>query len=376
MIMKKVSVLLSFMFFVFTIVIAQNKENLVEIKKNSKNMIFNKLGKAPKTPAYQSEGYWVWGSSVVKSPDGKYHMYVSRFPKSLPFHPGWMVASEIVHAVSDNIEGPYTFSDVALPARGPQYWDGKSTHNPRIFYYNNKYYLIYMGSTHPFEEPNFENLTLDSKWCIVARSNKRIGLAVSDSPYGPWKRKDEPLLDTEPNTFYSFLISNPSPIIQEDGSVMMIFKGRHYTPEGKHSNMAMGVAYAKSIEGPYQILNDKKPIFQVDIQGEAEDPFLWKDEKGYHVVFKDQLGQYTGEHGCGVLAHSKDGLKWTVDSDPKAYSLFIEWEDGSVSKQGQLERPFIYFEDGKPKCMFFATMDGPGGFENGKNTWNMCIPIE
>jgi hypothetical protein len=52
----------------------------------------------------------------VKSPDGKYHMYVSRFPKSLPFHPRWMVASEIVHAVSDKIQGPYTFSDVALPA--------------------------------------------------------------------------------------------------------------------------------------------------------------------------------------------------------------------------------------------------------------------
>lgn len=107
--MKRMSVLLSFLLFVLTTVVAQNKENFVEIKKNSKNRIFNKLGKAPRIPAFQSEGYWVWGSSVVKSPDGKYHMYVSRFPKSLPFHPGWMVASEIVHAVSDNIEGPYTF---------------------------------------------------------------------------------------------------------------------------------------------------------------------------------------------------------------------------------------------------------------------------
>ena len=76
-------------------------------------------------------------------------MFVSRFPKKLPFHPGWMVASEIVHAVSDIPQGPYRFSDIALPARGAQYWDGRSTHNPRILKQNGKYYLIYMGSTQP-----------------------------------------------------------------------------------------------------------------------------------------------------------------------------------------------------------------------------------
>lgn len=359
---------------------SQQLDNLVALKKNSQNRLFHNLGKAQKVPAFQSEGYWVWGSSVLKSPDGKYHMYVSRFPKSLPFHPGWMVASEIVHAVSDKIQGPYTFSDVALPSRGAQYWDGKSTHNPRIFYHKGKYYLIYMliymGSTHPFENPTYDELTLDSKWCIVGRANKRIGLAVAESPYGPWKRMDEPIIKTEPNTFYSFLTSNPSPVIQEDGSVLMIFKGRHYTDGDKYSSMSLGVAYAKNIEGPYVVLNNKQPIFQVDGQGEAEDPFLWKDSEGYHIIFKDHVAKFTGERGGGAMAHSSDGINWTVDPDPKAYSLTVEWEDGSIGKQGQLERPFIYFENGKPVYIFFATMDGPGGFENATRSWNMCIPIK
>lgn len=355
---------------------SQQLDNLVALKKNSQNWLFHNLGKAQKVPAFQSEGYWVWGSSVLKSPDGKYHMYVSRFPKSLPFHPGWMVASEIVHAVSDKIQGPYTFSDVALPSRGAQYWDGKSTHNPRIFYHKGKYYLIYMGSTHPFENPTYDELTLDSKWCIVGRANKRIGLAVAESPYGPWKRMDEPIIKTEPNTFYSFLTSNPSPVIQEDGSVLMIFKGRHYTDDDKYSSMSLGVAYAKNIEGPYEVLNNKQPIFQVDGQGEAEDPFLWKDSEGYHIIFKDHVAKFTGERGGGAMAHSSDGINWTVDPDPKAYSLTVEWEDGSIGKQGQLERPFIYFENGKPVYIFFATMDGPGGFENATLSWNMCIPIK
>ena len=361
--------------FICTATSAQKIDNLVELKQKSHNPLFHNLGKASRTPAFESEGYWVWGSSVVKGEDGKYHMFVSRFPKSLPFHPGWMVASEIVHAVSDVPQGPYKFSDVALPARGSQYWDGRSTHNPRILKQNGKYYLIYMGSTHPFADPTYKQLTLDSPWCIVGRSNKRIGMAVADSPYGPWKRLDEPILKTKANTFYSFLTSNPSPIIQEDGSVMMIFKGRSYKGNDGNSEMSLGMAYAPSIEGPYQVLNNNQPIFQVDGQGEAEDPYLWKDKDGYHAIFKDHVSKFTGERGGGVMAHSKDGIRWTVDKNPKAYSRTVEYSDGKVEMQGQLERPFILFENGKPAYIFFATMDGPGGFENASNSWNMVIPI-
>ena len=357
-------------------VFAQKIENLTKLKRQSENELFHHLGQAPRTPAFESEGYWVWGSSVIKGNDGKYHMFVSRFPKSLPFHPGWMVASEIVHAISDTPEGPYKFSDIALPARGAQYWDGRSTHNPRILEYQNKYYLIYMGSTHPFANPTYDQLTLDSPWCTVGRSNKRIGLAIADSPYGPWKRFDEPILKTKPNTFYSFLVSNPSPIIQEDGSVMMIFKGRTYVGDDKFSDMALGMAYAPSIEGPYTVLNNGQPIFQVDGQGEAEDPFLWKDSRGYHPIFKDHVAKFTGEKGGGVMAHSPNGIQWTIDKDPKAYSRTVEWEDGKVEMQGQLERPFLLFENGKATHAFFATMNGAGGFDNATQSWNMVIPIK
>lgn len=373
--MKRYSLLFLIATYICMAASAQKIDNLVELKQKSHNSLFHHLGKASRTPAFESEGYWVWGSSVVKGEDGKYHMFVSRFPKSLPFHPGWMVASEIVHAISDVPQGPYKFSDVALPARGSQYWDGRSTHNPRILKQNGKYYLIYMGSTHPFADPTYEQLTLDSKWCIVGRSNKRIGIAVADSPYGPWKRMDEPILKTKPNTFYSFLTSNPSPIIQEDGSVMMIFKGRSYKGNDGNSEMSLGMAYAPSIEGPYQVVNNDQPIFQVDGQGEAEDPYLWKDKDDFHAIFKDHVSKFTGERGGGVMAHSKDGIQWTVDKDPKAYSLTVEYIDGKIEKQGQLERPFIFFENGKPAYIFFATMDGPGGFENASNSWNMVIPI-
>ena len=95
-----------------------------------------------------------------------------------------------------------------------------------------------------------------------------------------------------------------------------------------------------------------------------------------HILFKDHVAKFTGERGGGVMAHSENGIQWTVDKAPKAYSRTIEWEDGKVEMQGQLERPFIFFENGKPTYIFFATMDGPGGFENASHSWNMVIPIK
>ena len=111
---------------------SQTLREVQQKKTKSQNPLFHKLGKAHKAPAFECEDWWVWGSSVIKGEDGKYHMFVSRFPKSLPFHPGWMVASEIVHATSDVPQGPYKLSDIALTERGAQYWDGRSAHNPRI----------------------------------------------------------------------------------------------------------------------------------------------------------------------------------------------------------------------------------------------------
>ena len=98
------------------------------------------------------EGYWVWCGSVIKGEDNRYHMFASRWRKTLPMHPGWLLESEIVHAVCDTPDGEFQFEEVVLPARGAEYWDGRSTHNPHIIKYEGKYVLYYMGTTHPFTD--------------------------------------------------------------------------------------------------------------------------------------------------------------------------------------------------------------------------------
>lgn len=350
-------------------------DSLLSQKNTTTNSIFKNLGKASKTSGFGMKGYWVWDGSAVKADDGKYHMFCSRWPDSLLMHPAWMATSEIIHCVSDKAEGPYKFVNTVFAARGAQYWDGRSTFNPQVFKHNGKYYMFYTGSTHPFEEPTPKAFGLKSKWCIVGRSNKRVGLAIADNVNGPWKRFDKPLLATEPNTFYSFLTSNPTAVIHEDGSVLLMFKGRSHLGN-LHSGMSLGVASANNIEGPYTVLNNKKPVFDYNNWGEQEDPFLWKDASGYHVIFKDQVAKFTGERGAGVLSHSKDGIHWTLDKSPKAWSKVIAWNDGTNQQMGQLERPFIMFENNKPAYLFFSTMDGIGGFENGSYAKVIVIPFK
>jgi hypothetical protein len=343
------------------------------------NHIYSAMQEAPVGGGFQMEGYWVWCGSVIKGDDGMFHMFASRWPKKLPFHPGWMVASEVVHALADKPEGPYQFNDVALPARGAEFWDGRSTHNPRITKYKDTYYIFYMGSTHPFDEiTKPDTLTLKSSYCTVARSNKRIGLAWSKNINGPWTRMEKPILDTKPETFYSFLTSNPSPWINEDGSVVLMFKSRKYKQGFPfQSSMMIGIATAPKVEGPYSVAGNE-PIFGENKIGEIEDPFLWRDESGYHVIAKDQQGKITGEFQSGILAHSKDAIHWQLDKSPLAYSRKLKWNDGTTQTMGQLERPFILFQEGKPTHLFFATMDGAGGggFNNSTRSWNMVIPLK
>lgn len=328
---------------------------------------------APVEGGFRMDGYWVWCGSVVEQ-DGKYHMFASRWPKHLPMHPGWVVHSEIVRAISDKPEGPYQFEEVVLPARGAEYWDGRATHNPFIMKHKDTYILFYMGSTNPFPDiVEGDDITFKDPRTVVCMANKRIGIATSKSVYGPWERKDKPILDTKPSTYYDFLVSNPSAVIEEDGSTLLVFKGRKYEDNGMGKRQTLGVAKAPHYEGPYKVVVDE-PIFDTN-KYHLEDPFIWKSENGYEMIAKDMDGNACGEKHGGIHAYSVDGVKWKLKDNPLAYSRYIKWDDGKILNMGSFERPFLLFQDGFPTHIFAATADGPGCFTRASNTWNMVVPI-
>lgn len=197
---------------------------------------------------FHQDDYWTWCGSVIKGDDGKYHMFASRWPKSLTFELYWLTNSEIVHAVSEKPEGPYTFSDVVLSPRGEAFWDGKMTHNPAIRKCGDTYLLYYTGTTYKGDMPDSNHLiTEKSPKKLDAHQHERIGLATAKSPYGPWTRSDKPILDVVPNSWEQYLVANPSPYVFEDGRVMLYYKGVE-----KLKTHAIGVAFADNWAGPYK----------------------------------------------------------------------------------------------------------------------------
>lgn len=324
---------------------------------------------------FRMDGYWVWCGSVVLGEDNKYHMFASRWKKDVPMHPGWLIKSEVVRAVSDTPEGPFTFEEVVLPARGAQFWDGRSTHNPHIKKIDDTYVLYYMGTTHPFPD-NYENT---DAVVTCARANKRIGIAISKSVFGPWKRTDFPILSTRPNYFDNFLTSNPAPCVLDNGNVFMMYKARNYIdmPYNRplHGSMMFGMAKADSFNGTYKHMSEK-PLFGTS--AEFEDPFIWHDMDGFNMIAKDMDGSISGEHYGGVHALSQDGIHWELEKDVLFYSRKIPFSDGVVREMANMERPFILFHKDKPTHIYFATSDGKPetGFVGCDNTWNMVIPLK
>lgn len=335
---------------------------------------------APVNGGFSMEDYWVWCGSVTKGEDGRYHMFASRWPKTLPFHPGWGMASEVVRAVSDTPEGPYTFAEVVLPARGAGYWDGRSTHNPSIQKCGDMYVLFYIGITYPFLDVPGEELNHYTLEWLSARASKRIGVATSKSVFGPWTRPDKPTIDVRPGFFDDFFVSNPAPCVHADGSCVLMYKTRTYRKPpydiddgDMFSAMKLGVMHAPHYLGPYTRLVDE-PLF-CDMPGTLEDPFLWSTGKGYAMIAKDWSGTYTGDVGSLVYAASPDGVHWTMHEKP-ACSRKVLWQDGIKRIMGNMDRPFLLFDGDEATHLFVATNDGrEAGFSTLTRSWNACIPL-
>lgn len=335
---------------------------------------------APVKGGFRMDGYWVWCGSVIQGEDGRYHMFASRWKKTQPMHPGWLFGSEIVRASSDTPEGPYTFEEVVLTARGQQYWDGMAVHNPHITRQGDTYLLYYIGTTFPFPAPaDDDRVAIEDLRTDVARANKRIGLATAPSVFGPWTRQNEPILKPRPDRFDNLYVSNPAPSIAPDGTVTMLYKsvgvrpGPCYPGGHIHGRMEFGLAQANNWRGPYRPQIDR-PLFPSELL--MEDPFLWQDSGGFHMIAKDMTGDICGERYGGVYAHSQDSLHWTAEKGHPAYSRRVLWDDGVTRLMGNLDRPFILFENGTPICLFFATSNGTDSFLDATDTWNLAIPLK
>ncbi|MBD3375108.1 family 43 glycosylhydrolase [candidate division KSB1 bacterium] len=291
---------------------------------------------------------YVWCNSPTLGPDGKIHLFFSRWPAKYGMG-GWIHKCEIARAVADSPEGPYHVAETVLAPRGEGYWDGTTCHNPHIQVVDGKYCLFYMGNS------NGKTHT------------KRIGLAIADSPEGPWHRPDEPLLDPGPEGAWDdHCTTNPAFIKHPNGQYWLYYKSwntaEHEAARGKsiRGNRKYGLAIADSLQGPY-IKHPDNPL--IDFSGgkaneQLEDAYVWI-EKGHIKLIARDMGFF--DHNVGLIFESRDGIHWPQPEI--AYFAADHYIDQPpapphLKRYNRFERPQLLMQDGKPTHLFTTSQGG------------------
>lgn len=318
----------------------------------------------PATAKFADPDYNIWCGSAVKGDDDKYHMFYSRWPRGLG-HQAWVTHSEVAHAESVSPFGPWRHLDVALPPRGTPFWDGSCTHNPTVLRIGKRYYLYYTG--------NYGDGKVQSPLNWTHRNNQRIGVAVADSPDGPWQRFDKPVIDTGSTADApdALMTSNPSVAVRPDGGLLMVYKAvarRGSAPFG--GPVTHLLASSKDPSGPF--IKQQAEVFAAkNVMFAAEDPFIWHSEDRYRAVVKDMEGSFAGKRNSLVLWESVDGIAWRLSQHPLVSTLQVTWRDGSKQRLTKLERPQVLLEDGQPIALYCAAADD-AAFHG---SFNIQIPL-
>ena len=188
-------------------------------------------------------------------------------------------------------------------------FDSQATFTPNILYANEKYYLFYTGvkPTPRNEKGEFEN---NSTTDITA-----IGVAVSDSPEGPFERiNDQPILkiSPEPDKFDSYRVDD-AVLMYRNGLYWLYYKGRGraYGNSGP-VHTQMGVAFSKYPEGPFTKLDN--PILS-----DSHEVMLWQQSTGIGALASLSS---TFEYAPDGIDFMSNRLAVKVENRPVAMGVF------------------------------------------------------
>jgi len=170
-------------------------------------------------------------SNVVKS-QNRYFVWYTR--RKAGIHP---YASTIYYATSnDGIH--WQEKGQALGKGNPGDWDSFGVITPYVTHINNIWYLFYTGTgDKQFQGDN----TL-----------RHIGLAVSESPHGPWRKLgDNPILSPgKSKEAWDAVLVDDAHFIVRNGNFWLYFKGRNKQDNPHDSKW--GLAIAQFPTGPYK----------------------------------------------------------------------------------------------------------------------------
>lgn len=187
----------------------------------------------------------------------------------------------------------WTEKGLALAKGKPGSWEGASVFTPNILVAEGKFWLFYTGVSREYRRP----YNPDSK----------IGIAVSDSPDGPWERlATNPALKNSdnPDDFDSHLVDDACLIVR-DGKYWFYYKGRQL---GKSpAETQMGLAIADHPQGPY-VKHEANPV----IPGNHE-VLVWPQGTGVAAM----IGTTGPKDITNTIQYAEDGIHFLKTHDVK-----------------------------------------------------------
>ncbi|MCM4155779.1 family 43 glycosylhydrolase [Gramella sp. AN32] len=215
---------------------------------------------------------------------------------------------------------------MALGKGKPETWEENSVFTPNILVAEGKYWLFYTGVSKDYKKKPYSP---DSK----------IGIAVSTSPNGPWKRiSGNPVLKNSNNReeFDSHLVDDACLIVRE-GRYLLYYKGRQLGKSARETKM--GVAIADHPQGPY-VKHEENPV----IPGNHE-VLVWPQGKGVAAM----IGTVGPEHITNTIRYADDGIHFTkiydLENSPTAGGAY---RPEAFTQSGTGEMPEWGVKIGKP----------------------------
>jgi hypothetical protein len=261
-----------------------------------------------------------WDGRIIKGPDGKYHLFGSRWDQSKGHH-AWG-SSSAVHAVSDNLFGPYVDKGLCWPDNE----NGKG-HNVMALAMPDGRYAVIVSETRPGDV--FVSSSLDGPWQYLGK------IQVADNEFKKLGR-----------------MSNVSMMVRPDGDFEIIARS------GAIWISKTGILGPYTVQGP----SIYPKVAGLDLHN-LEDPVIWFSGGLYHVLvnsWSDRKAFHITSVD-GITDWKYQGLAYDPTRD------FIRYTDGTVNHWNKLERPGVYLENGHVAAVTLAVIDVPKDDEKGND---------
>lgn len=266
----------------------------------------------------ESDSISFWGGNIIKDDKGVYHLFVCGWLECSPNGHMFWPNSTVYHAVSDSLSGPFKIRNSI----------GKG-HNPEAFMLDDGRVIVYVIDGYYIAD------SLDSRvWT-----------------YGNFD------FDTRGHKIKEGL-SNLTFTRRPDGSFLMIDRGG-------------GVWISKDGISTYHLLGDNSVY--PPVEGEFEDPVVWRDSVQYNLIVNDWFGR------IAYYMRSPDGVEWDTEIGEAYMPGIARHSDGESEAWFKYERPKVYLDTlGRVVQMNFAVIDTikwndiPGDHHSSKN---ICIPV-